>query len=177
MGRLCKINILIYSRLVREFYKNLKRVSGGITSSLKGIEISLSNSTLGQILGILYEGIISKSLADRKGALRYILDREDVGGIGDLIANTLSMNLRLLHYIIGRIFLSKTERFDFISGWELVVTYHLIQSIHTNPPGMMLIQMREAAKRVKAYLPYGMLLTRAFEAFGVSLESESFKKL
>lgn len=37
--------------------------------------------------------------------------------------------------------------------------------------------MREAIKRVKAFLPYGMLLTLMFEAFGISHEGESFKKL
>lgn len=35
---------------------------------------------------------------------------------------------------------------------------------------MTLIQMRKAIERVKPCLPYGMLLTRVFEAFAISFE-------
>lgn len=48
------------------------------------MEISLSDTILGQILGIPAEGIISERLAKRKVALRCILDREDIGGKGTL---------------------------------------------------------------------------------------------
>lgn len=37
--------------------------------------------------------------------------------------------------------------------------------------------MRDIAERVKAYLPYSMILTRVFEVFDIFLEGESFKKL
>lgn len=44
-------------------------------------------------------------------------------------------------------------------------------------PSMMLIQMKEVIERVKACLPCGIMLTRVFETFSISLEDESFKKL
>lgn len=43
--------------------------------------------------------------------------------------------------------------------------------------GLMLVQIREVANKVKVCLPYGMVLTLVFEAFSVSLKGESFKKL
>lgn len=55
--------------------------------------------------------------------------------------------------------------------------YHLMQSILMNLLGMMLVQMQEDTERVKAGLPYGMLLTRVFKSFKISFESKSFKKL
>lgn len=37
--------------------------------------------------------------------------------------------------------------------------------------------MQEAVEREKACLCYGMLLTRVFEVFGISIKDESFKKI
>lgn len=95
-----------------------------------------------------------KRLADRKTSLRCVLDREDIAGIGDLMANTLSIDLRLLHHIIEWIFLPKIGRFDFVSKRGLVLMYYLIQVTSMSLPGMMLVQMKKAAERVKACLPY-----------------------
>lgn len=90
-------------------------------------------------MGIPSNEIISERLADSKVTLRCIMDREDVGGIGDLIANPLSTYLRLLHCINGRIFLPKIGIFNFVSEGELAVTYHLMTSISMNLHQMMLV--------------------------------------
>lgn len=58
--------------------------------------------------------------------LRYVLDRDDVEGIGDLIDSTLSIDMRSLHHIIGRLFIPKTPLFDFVSERKLALMYHLI---------------------------------------------------
>lgn len=78
------------------------------------------------------------------------------------MANTLSTNLRLLHHIIRKIFISKTSRFDFVSKRELVLMYHMMLGIPMSLSGMMLIHMREAVESLKVCLPYGMLLTWVF---------------
>lgn len=93
------------------------------------------------------------------------------------MANTLSSNIRLLHHIIRQNFSFEDFRFNFISKRELVVMCHLVQGMSMSLLGIMMIQMREATKRMKACLLYGMILTTMFETFGISLKSESFKKL
>lgn len=114
-----KINILTYPRLVKEFFENLRRISGDITSSIKGIEIILTKAILRQILGVSSLGIMPERLPKRKIGLRYILDLDDIDGTGELIASTLLTDIRVLCHIIVRIFLSKTSRFDFVFKREL----------------------------------------------------------
>lgn len=82
---------------------------------MKGTKIILSDVTLDQMLSIPSEGTIANRLANQKVSLRYILNRLDIEEIGEFMSNTLSTNMRLLHHIIGRIFLPKNGRFDFIS--------------------------------------------------------------
>lgn len=101
---------------------------------------------------------MANRLADRRIGLRCVLNRLDIEGIGRFKSNTLSTDLRLLHHI-GRIFIPKIGRFDFVYERELAMMYHLMQTILINLLGMMLVQIREVVKRVKAYLPYDMLST------------------
>lgn len=80
----------------------------------------MTDLNLGQSIGVSSQGIVLERLAKRT-SLRCVLDRDNVDGIGDLIASTISINMRLLHYIIGRIFISKTSHFDFVSKRELAL--------------------------------------------------------
>lgn len=116
------------------------------------------NTTLGYIIGVSSHGFAPERLVERKTSLRYILD-QDVDGIGELIASTLTTNMRLLHHVIGWIFIMKIGQFDFVSERELAFLYHLIQGNSMNLPGLMLVLMREIVERVKACLPCNMVLT------------------
>lgn len=53
-------------------------------------------------------------LTNKRVGLRCILNYMDVEDIGEFKSNTLSTDLRLLHHVIGRIFILKTSRFDFV---------------------------------------------------------------
>lgn len=101
-----------------------------------------------------------------------ILERSDVKGITELFANRLSVEMRLLHHILGRILFSKTGRFDFISERDIVIMYYLIQGVPLNLPSLILTQMRDEVGRAKMCLPYGMTLTSVFREVGVSFEDE-----
>lgn len=52
------------------------------------------------------------------------MDRDDIGRIGELIASTLSFEIRVLCHIIGRIFLPKIGKFDFMFERELPLMFH-----------------------------------------------------
>lgn len=86
---------------------------------MKEVEITLSDDVLGQILNIPHGGILTKTLVDHRVGLRCVLNIMNVKGIGDLMSNTLSTNLKVLHHIIRRIFIPKTRIFDFVSEREL----------------------------------------------------------
>lgn len=58
------------------------------------------DSTLGHIIGISSQDVVSKRLAKMKNDLRFILDHDDVGGIANIMAIILSTNIMLLHHIV-----------------------------------------------------------------------------
>ena len=64
-------------------------------------------------------------LSDKAEALRMELEIEDVDVIKELFMNQLSIEMQLLHHIIGRMLFSKIDRFDFISKRDLMV--HVLQ--------------------------------------------------
>ena len=43
----CTIDLPMYPNLVREFYENLKRGSGEIASTVKGVEFDLTEEMIG----------------------------------------------------------------------------------------------------------------------------------
>ena len=55
--------------------------------------------------------------------------------------------------------------------------YFLIEEIQINLSFLMLAQIKEAAKRQRASLPYGMAFILIFSEFGVDLEGENSKRL
>ena len=65
-------------------------------------------------------------LSNKAAALRAILEIEDVDVIEELFANQLSMEMYLLHHIIGRILFSKTGHFDFVFERDLIVMQHIL---------------------------------------------------
>ena len=103
------------------------------------------------------------------------MGRDDMKG--DIIASSLTLEMRLLHHMIGGILIPKLRRHDFVSEMELMVMYYIVRGMPLNLSGIMMNQIREVAARKKACWPYGMILTRVFEVAGVSLENEYFKKL
>ena len=153
----CNMNIPMYPKLIKEFYENLKRGAVDIVSIVKEIQFEVSKKSLALIFGLSRDGIVSERLFDKKTGLRLIIGRDDI--IGDVLAPTLSVEMRVLHHIIGEIFILKLGRYDFVSKKELCMMYHIIQSIPQNLPDIMMHQIREATARNKVCLPYRMALT------------------
>ena len=175
MENFCTIDLPMYPHLVRDFYKNLRKGSREIVSSVKGIDFEITEERLDQIFGIPCDGIVHERLPDKQDGLKAIVGRDDV--VGDMLAHTLSLEMRLLHHMIGGIFIPKLGQFDFISERELMVMYHIIRGIPLNLLGIMMHQMREVAAKKKVCLPYGIPLMRVFLEVGILLENEIYKKL
>ena len=63
-------------------------------------------------------------LSDKKTRLRLIVGRDDI--VGDVLVPTLSVEMRVLHHIIGGIFIPKLGRHDFIFERELCMIYLMV---------------------------------------------------
>ena len=173
----CSMKERIYPILIQEFYGSLGRGSDGWAATVRGITFRVSDEILGSIWGIPCLGPTSDALTDREAGIRCILERDDIRGVTSVTAVQLSVEMRLLHHIVARIFLPKTGRFDYITERELTVMVSLVRGLPLNIPGVMLRQMQEASTSKRLCLPYGMALTRVFREFGVSFEDQIYREL
>lgn len=76
------------------------------------IPFVIDERRLGNILEMLRNGIYVLALMKKIDGLRVILERDDIRNFRNLQANQLSVEMRLLHYMVSKIFFSKTGRFD-----------------------------------------------------------------
>lgn len=79
--------------------------------------------------------------------------------------------------MVSRIFFSKTKKFDWVIEKDITFIYYLIQGKSINLPFLMLSQIREVAKKYRACLPYGMVVTLIFIEFVVNCKGEDARKL
>ena len=116
----CSMTDRYYPHLIREFYGSLARGADGWTATVRGVTFVLTPEVLGHIWRIPTLGATSDHLLDREAGIRCILERDDVRGVTTVSAIQLSVEMRLLHHIVARIFLPKTGRFDYITERELM---------------------------------------------------------
>ena len=110
---LCFLNAPTYPNLVRTFYKNLIVGEEHIESRVKGEKVIISKESLNSLLHMPHTENKFLKLECRKIALRTILERDHKKG--NVVTSSLSLEMRLLHKFISRIFIPRTERFDWVS--------------------------------------------------------------
>ena len=117
---LCQLNVPTYPNLVRQFFENISLGAFHIEGTVKGKLIEINEQMLSNLLNIPKEGDCYLVMKERVKTLRLILGRSNVKGVIHVHANQLSLEMRLLHNIISRIFLPRTGRFDWVSERDLV---------------------------------------------------------
>lgn len=122
-------------------------------------------------------GICFLNLQKKIDELKVILERDDVRDLRNLQANKLSMEMRLLHNIISRIFFPKIKRFNQVTKEDISFMYYLIQGKPINLSFFMLRQIKEAMKKSRTCLSYGMVFILIFINFAVDCEGEDGRKL
>ena len=110
-------------------------------------------------------------------ALKLIFDREDINPLEKTPASQLPIQMRLLYSIISRIMFSKIGHFDFISERDLILMHYVILEILVNLLRLMMTYMCDAANKVNASLPYGMVITLIFRKFRIPISKEEPKKV
>ena len=134
----CSLNDRYYPHLIHEFYGSLARGADGWIASVRGVTFVLTPEVLGHIWRIPTLGSTSDHLLDRESGIRCILERDDVRGVTTVSAVQLSVEMRLLHHIIARIFLPKIGHFDYITERELMFMTTLARGLILNILGVMM---------------------------------------
>lgn len=175
-GFLCKTQVPVYVDLVREFYQNATFEEEEIISSVRDIEIRLNEDVLGQVLRVPVEGVLEDSVEERGSRLGFLLNRDVVGDFVKVEARDFDVETRLLHHIVSRIILPRGGRFDLVTNRDVAVMCHILREVPISLPQLILSVMKDVVNR-KAPLPYGMILTHVFRAFGLRLRDETAKSL
>ena len=109
--------------------------------------------------------------------INVILRRTFTESLNRLEAKILSVEMRLLHHMVTKLFVPRSGRHDLLSGRDICIMYHVITQTPLNLLALMFEAVRETLNRSKAHLPYGMALTLVFRRFGVSFEGEIVVRL
>lgn len=168
-GFLCKTKVSIYIDLVREFFKMLL-LERLITSTIKRTEINLNEEILEQVLRVSTDGVLEHSPKDKIEKLNFCLDRDDEEELKRVEARDFNVKKRLLHYIVYKFFLPKSESFDLVIDKDIVVMYHILKEISINFLELIIVAPKAIVNKKKAPLPYGMALTFILKMFGIRLK-------
>ena len=104
----------------------------------------------------------------KEEGINVILGRTYIGSLNKLEAKILSIEMRLLHHLITKLFVPRSGRHDLLSGRDICIMYHVITQTPLNLPALIFEAMREILNRSKAHLSFCMALTLVFRRFGVS---------
>ena len=147
-----------------------------IESKVKEKRIILSEELLSSLLQMPHTKNKYLELDYRKTAIQTIMEKDDANLVGTIIASSLSLEIRLLHNFISRIFIRQTGRFDWVNEHDLGFMEKVIKGEPINLPFIMMNQMKET-RMANTCLPYGMAFTLIFEAAHIDLSGEDRRKL
>ena len=102
--------------MVRNFYLNLSYGNGIVRSTVKGIDICIDPVLLGEILHLPYEGYSNMELPVKEEGINVILGGTYSGSLNKLEAKILSIEIRILHQLVTKLFFPRSDRHDLLSG-------------------------------------------------------------
>ncbi|GFZ18474.1 hypothetical protein Acr_27g0002130 [Actinidia rufa] len=172
----------VYSDLVRYFYCNLEvgnldKPEFSIDSYVRGKHIELNPTILSQIIGVPNEGELI--FLDRPSQLKNHVNRAEMneivsirGTVGASHHKDLKKEYRLFHKFIAYNVVPQHGHYNQVSTMDNFIIY---RSATNDPLNLNYIILREMAyirNHKKRSLPYGALLTKVFEHFGVSFRNQ-----
>ena len=177
----------VFSDLVRYFYCNLEignldNSEFTIDSYVRGKHIELNPTILSQIIGVPNEGDLI--FIDKPSKLKNHVDRAEMneivsihGTVGASQNKELKKEYRLFHKFIAYNVVPKHGHYGQVSTMDNFVIY---RSATMDPLNLNYIILREMAyirNHKNRSLPYGALLTKIFEYFGVSLRNQTIQNI
>ncbi|GAV57692.1 hypothetical protein CFOL_v3_01229 [Cephalotus follicularis] len=188
---LVQISNPFYIKLVKDFYSNLKMVSGhndefAITSVVKGQRMFLDTRILASILHIPHTGIYvfeHKKWPEIEGfhpnqILSSLYPNDpNIHPNMALTTNRLSVDHRLLHHLIVHQILPTGGGYAKLSRMQVFIMWCILSKIEFCFPLLILKTMVRAFSQKKSVLPYGSILTLIFLHYHIPLEGEISTKL
>lgn len=185
-----------YPDVVRAFYCNMEFENQTLTSSVKGVPISLSLQQFGECLKIPFEGveIPVKNNAQLPGYVKkdFYYDisriseheynekrRKLTGKVPEKpswSAGNLTINDRMIHYFLSYVLVPKMSNHATINDLEMQLLFAVKNRIQVNWAYVIMHHLANHDE-YSAGLPYARVLTKIFRKFKVNLTSESIAKM
>ncbi|GAV92314.1 hypothetical protein CFOL_v3_35694 [Cephalotus follicularis] len=180
-----------YTKLVKEFYSNLRIVSSpneefSLSSSVKGQRIYLDARILASILHIPHTGLyvfehtkwpeVEGFHPNQILSLLYPND-SNVHPNMALTTNRLSVDHRLLYHLIVHQILPTGGGYAKLSRMQVFLMWCILSKIEFCFPLLMLKTMVRAFSQKKSVLPFGSIFTKVFLQHQIRLEGEIATKL
>ena len=140
-GPLCNLDIPCYLALIKEFYNTLAIGEHGLYAMIRNITIRIAEDILGHVLQMSTIGLINIDLENKEDTARMIIGDHATYVNGELLANQLTVEMRLLHSFVTHIIFSKIGRFDFIFDRDLVIMECIMEQKQINLPRLMMSYM------------------------------------
>ncbi|RVX16826.1 Retrovirus-related Pol polyprotein from transposon RE1 [Vitis vinifera] len=157
------------------------RVGGPITSTVRGVEITLSPESICRIFDIpsvglrVYESKVWPMVPgfEPREAIQRLCGLADAQGMGKPSAHSLTVISRILHHMVCSILLPRGGHRDEVSYLEAFIVDSILTGRRIHVGYLMMMHMISCCESKTHVLPYGRFLTRVFKDAGVDLSSET----
>ena len=122
---MCTLDLPTYPNLVREFYGSAKIQVNPFETEFKGVRINLTIKKLGQLLRAPIVG--AEKPDDHAEGLHLLFDRDDALEFEEILGKHLSTEHRLLHHMVSKIFIPRTDRFDYLNKNDVGILYYILK--------------------------------------------------
>ncbi|KAL2491277.1 Uncharacterized protein Adt_26905 [Abeliophyllum distichum] len=168
----------VYPSLVKDFYKKMIFSLGTeITCFLKNKRIKITQNLICSLFRLEDGGIrlyTTKTILHTEEynpvvACRCVTEKH-FDALARLSTNQLTLTCRVLHNIIAHIIVPRKGHHDEVNHYDVFLLDSILLGQKLDFPYIMIQHMNSvlSGTRPKA-LPYGMILTKVFEHFGVSI--------
>ncbi|KAL6348531.1 hypothetical protein AAG906_013151 [Vitis piasezkii] len=172
----------IFSTLIRAFYSRVTYGLGGpITSTVRGVEITLSPESICQILDIpsvglrVYESKVWPTVSgfEPREAIQRMCGLVDAQGMGKPSTHSLIVISRVLHHMVCSILLPRGGHRDEVSYLEAFIVDSILTGRRIHVGYLMMMHMISCCESKTRVFPCGRFLTRVFKDVGVDLSRET----
>ncbi|MQL73694.1 hypothetical protein Taro_006036, partial [Colocasia esculenta] len=176
---------IIYPRLVREFYKNLKCTDEGYQSKVKGIAIDMPTDKAASIFKVPDEWADYHNFEfDLREAYTIMTglpaDKSDPKQtfVTKFNTNSFPPVLRIIHHMLTTIITPQGGGRDRLTDIQRFILYCMVKDIKINLHVIMYQIISETTRKdLKRSLPYAAHLTSVFQHFGVPLDNEKSQSI
>ena len=172
----------IFLILIRAIYSRVTYgLEGPITSTVRGVEITLGSESIFRILNIpsvglrVYESKVWPTVPgfEPKEAIQRMCGLADAQGMGKPSAHSLTMISRILHHMVCSILLPRGGHRDEVSYLEAFIVDSIMIGRRIHVGYLMMMHMISCYESKTLVLLYGRFLTRVFKDAGVDLSRET----